>query len=241
LFVAGCKLNSTSPPLSGDVSGSIQLYDSDGNSISSANGVSVTVNGSNRSTITNDSGKWTITDLPAGIYTFAFAKSGFGSMKIVAYQFVGGGTAYLSNVAMTQPSQEIVAFQEFNIFLNIDSTRTYNILAAMPPPFTEIRSVLLCIGSDSVSLSTDPVSAPFIVDYAKAGSGYDGSFNLSGVDVVDAKKFGFPTGTKLYAALCIASEAPAPESAGNYFDPSLNRQIYTSYGQHSQILSAVMP
>lgn len=242
VILASCKNDSViTGPQSGNVSGYIQLYDADGNSASSSVGVKVAVSGSDKTAQTDDSGKWVISDLSAGVYTFIFTKDGFGMTKIIAYQFVGSGTAYVSGLQMTRPSRDILNFQDFSVTLNADSTRSYNIIAAMPPPYTEIRSVLLCIGTDSAALANDPSSASLVSALPKAGSGYDGNFNISGVDIIDRTKNLLWKGTKLYATLAVAGEGRNCQLLSNYFDPSINKQVYTAISPHSQILSAVMP
>ena len=182
LVFGGCKRDPITPAsVSGNISGYVQLYDADGNPDISSAGVNVTISGLSSVSQTNDSGQWTLSGLSQGVYTIIFSKEGYGLTKIIAYQFVGNGTAYVDEVGMSRPSTEIINFQDFSVMLNPDSTRSYNCVAAMPPPYTEIRSVLLCIGTDSAALAVDPTSAPLVSAFQKAGSGYDGNFNINSV------------------------------------------------------------
>ena len=238
----GCKSDPVQPTSkNGSISGYVQLYDADGNSLISSAGVNVSISSSDFNAQTDDSGKWIISDLPPGVYSLNFTKAGFGKMEIIGYQFVGNGSAFASNVQMSRPSNEIINFQDFSVALNMDSSRSYDLVAAMPPPYTEIRSVLLCIGTDSATLASDPSSALFVSSYAKGGSGYDGSFTISGTDIIDRTKNLLWRGTKLYATLAVAGEGHNGQNLSNYFDPQTNRQVYTSVSPHSQILSTLMP
>lgn len=243
LLTAGCKEYPEAPSSpNGGVFGCVKLYDSDGNPVKIVGGVSVAVNGSNRLTQTNDSGKWMITGLSAGTYTFSFSKPGFGATKIIGYKFAGSGTTPVDTVSMAEPSHGIINFQRFTIVLSSDdSTASYDIIGAMPQPYLDTRYLVLCFGGDSTALAHDPESAPVLLPFLTKGSGYDGGFLWKSTNTFSLRGNTITHGEKLYACLCIVGKGSGSNKFSNYYDPSIGKVVYTSFGQHSQILSAVMP
>jgi hypothetical protein len=245
LFVVGCAVEPKIPAgPSGNVSGTAILYDSFGKMLPSSAGitVSVTASGISKSVSTNDSGKWTLAGLPRGIYTLTFTKEGFGTMKVFDFHTEGKDTISREEVDMTEPSFDRINFQRFTISeSSLDSIASYNIIGAMQMPFLQMRSVVLCISADSAALADDPNSAPVLLSFSIAGSGYDGGFNWSSTNSSAANNNSFAHGSKLYATVCIYGEGPDGEYLSNYFDPESGRQSFTALGRHSQILSAVMP
>jgi hypothetical protein len=90
------------PTLSGTLEGYVDLFDQYGDLVSNAVGVSVTIPGKTGADSTNSGGMFT-KSLTTGTYELDFAKSGYGSTKVVSLNFVGGGTQYIQNhVQLTQ-------------------------------------------------------------------------------------------------------------------------------------------
>jgi hypothetical protein len=217
--LAGCSDSSedvsTASSQKGPVSGYVGLIDAQGNSIADRSGVTVSVSGTSITATTDGTGKWTAPDIPLGIHTITFSKSGFGTKKEFSYAVVGGDTAYMPLEWLGQPPSQQLVITKFEPYEN-QSTLMDLIYDNYP--------ALLCISTDSVALATDPLSAPYI----SPQSGGSASIYIP-LSV-------FPSGTKLYATVCAENTR-----ISYYFDPSQNKNIYTAIGPHSNIRSLVRP
>jgi hypothetical protein len=243
MFVIGCATEPKIPnPSLGSLSGNALLYSQTGSILPISSGITVTAEGTGKTAVTNDSGKWTISGLAAGTYTFTFTKSGFGSMKQFDFTTAGKDTISSEEIDLCQPVSDLINFQRLIINLSaLDSIPSYEVIGAMEPPFLQSRSVVLCMSADSASLASDPASAPLLVPFVMMGSGYDGDFTWNSTNAFTAKAKPFAHGAKVFATICISGEGPEAEYLSNYFDPHTDRQVYTAIKEHSQILSIVMP
>jgi hypothetical protein len=57
-------------------------------------GITISIEGTSISTTTDINGKWELSNLSLGTYTFILAKKNYGTLKIIGRQFVGGGQTY---------------------------------------------------------------------------------------------------------------------------------------------------
>jgi len=242
LFAVGCKENTVTPTSNamGNVSGYVRLYDFNGKALSSSYGVTVSVIGSEKTAQTNDSGKWTLKNLPAGSYTFMFNNEGFGTMKVFDFKVTPNDSAIFDEVDMSEPSREIINFQEFRVSIS-DSIPSYYVIAAMPQPYLDTRSVVLCISTDSAALTHDPASALILLPFVTSGSGYDGGFLWNSTNALSVHADTIAHGKKFYVTLCVSGKGSNAEYLSNYYDPTLNKVVYTALAPHSQILNAIMP
>ena len=85
----------TQPILTGNLSGHIYLVDSTFSQISSG-GVTVSLAEIQRSTKTDSSGSWTMSNIQIGNYEVIATKPGFGTMKWFQEQVLGPGTLYIN-------------------------------------------------------------------------------------------------------------------------------------------------
>jgi len=93
----GCKgeVGPAGPSLSGALTGKVTLYAADGSREYDDSGVSVWIEGSADTSLTDSLGRWSIGGVSTGTYSVVMRKTGYGFMKIPSVQFVGGGTYYL--------------------------------------------------------------------------------------------------------------------------------------------------
>lgn len=93
-------------------------------------GVEVIIDGSTPElrTTTNEKGEYTIQGLKTGIYDIVFTKNGFGTYKIVSFQFLGGNiSTYAGSVTLNKlPDFSITdlkvdtgRFSPYNYFVNV--------------------------------------------------------------------------------------------------------------------------
>ena len=88
-MVTGCQKEEFIYP-KGDIVGFIDMVDRYGNELDDKSGVSVSIDGTDIKTITNELGRYKLTDVPVGTYKIIYKRSDFGALVIESYQFVGG-------------------------------------------------------------------------------------------------------------------------------------------------------
>src|SRR5256885_16188600 len=90
VFLFGCK-NSTpaaSQEVTGELKGTVGLYNAHGMEISDRSGVLIQAEGTNFSAISDSAGNWSIHDLPSQTYSISFSKNGFGTVKNTSFPFL---------------------------------------------------------------------------------------------------------------------------------------------------------
>ena len=74
LLITSCK-KKESDPITGEISGNVKQYDQYGEQLSAGrSGVVVTINNSNVTATTDESGNYTLKKVPQGVYTIYFNK-----------------------------------------------------------------------------------------------------------------------------------------------------------------------
>lgn len=86
----------------GAITGFIFPVDYMGRPVSDKSGITVSLEGTSISANSDKTGKWTLSNVPAGVYNISFSKSDYSTNKIVAYQFVGNGTAFIPTAYIPQ-------------------------------------------------------------------------------------------------------------------------------------------
>ena len=216
-FFVGCT-DTVAPVLTGSISGFVNLYEENGAQIKDRAGVKVYIEGRNNFAYTNTDGRYLLENVEAGIFNIVYEKESFGLNKRIAYEFVGGGEAYLYNI-------ELMKLPSFNV-TSINITKLTS-----QPPYLSIRgnlsdtrnysrSVLLFFGKNEM-VSNDPKNyllVNLIYVYSDSSSfGY--SFNDYNHYFLDA---GFSSGETVFVAAYSVSNyywggAPDPETGRNYF------------------------
>jgi hypothetical protein len=210
--------------LSGQLVGSVILYDSEIKRMPDHSGVEITVEGSNPliKAITNEKGQFVIDDLKSGTYNFIFNKEGYYQHKQNGYMFVGGPkpSSIYRTVLFGIPDGRIE-----NLEISEESVMIRPVLAikAKTPGLRHCRYFL---GNSDVSyknyISTNGVT-----------SGFDGINHLFNVDTLK-----FPVGSELYLIMY-----PATEFQQYYTDINSNLKIYTSINVNkpSEVVSITVP
>jgi hypothetical protein len=248
IVIAGCGKDPVAPQFnSGNgPTGIAKLFDGEGNELPSE-GILVTAKGTGKTSLTGKSGIFTFTNLPSGAYDLTFTKNGYGDTKI----FSVNDSSTQIEAYLTTPSTELINFQVLRIYSMPNSEiPTYSIIAKVPgkklEEWIEPRSIVLCISSDSIKLEHDPSSAPVAFQIITDPNlfpilGYDGSFSWESTVEFALRNNPFPHGAKVYATLCVSGKGANCQWLSNYYDPLLNKQIFTSLGPHVQVQSAIMP
>jgi hypothetical protein len=235
LFFSGCDkfkgdAGPAGPSLSGDLIGYSYLYDLDGNRATDNSGVTVTAEGTNIVATTAADGRWVLSGLTTGTYTFAFTKAGYGTSKSVGSQFVGGGQVYYGSASLYQiPPFTVTGLSATTStgYINITGT-----LSGTLP--TWYRPHRLFIGTSS-TVSSDPKNYVFTYYGTSSGS----STTLS--SGINAQSYFNPYG--IYAGQTVYIVAYA-ESYGStsYIDLSSGKYYYSSINPTpSNVVSVVVP
>lgn len=125
-FLASCKdtqvIQSSD---TGTIIGKVGLYDEEGFAHDTSLDATVELEGTSFKTTTNVKGEWTLENVPAGVYSVAFSKQGYGTIKNTAFQFVGNGTANFGGMRVLKNPSFTVSLR--NISLN--DTMSYTIIS----------------------------------------------------------------------------------------------------------------
>lgn len=151
-FLVSCT-ETVAPVLTGNISGFVSLYEEDGTQVNNKSGVKVSIEGRNNYAFTDSNGRYKLENVEAGIFNIVFEKAQFGTHKIIAREFVGGGDAYLYTV-------ELIKLPTFTV-----TSMTINYITTQPP-YLSIRGnvsdfrnyyryVLLFFGKN-INVSNDP-------------------------------------------------------------------------------------
>jgi hypothetical protein len=213
-FVA-CDQSDVSP-LSGDLIGRVgALMDEFGKLIADKSGYEVRLEGTipELTATTDEDGKFSIVDLPAGTYNLVFSRSGFQTLKVFSYQFNGGNvpTYYEAPLLSQLSTTSIKSFDAFITAENNPDTSKYTVIRIefeITPVSTpdNPRTVITYIGDNSNVSSTDYL-------YQLNDPGFYKFDKLRG-------------GTKLYAVAY-----PAPVACNAYYDPEKALFINSCLGQ----------
>jgi hypothetical protein len=259
LFVIGCESDSaTNMGLKGSIRGRTLLYHPYGGYETDYSGIKVSLEGTNYTAISNQSGDWEIQDVPAGIYTILFEKQGYGLVKNIGFQFVGAGTAFAPQTEMyTKQGHHAELF-----YVTMKDTLDPNypaipshmrlilkmIVTDTVPGFPYSWNVMIFFGKTpnvSSDLAThDLVYGPLPV-YVSRNEG--GTYIIEGSkdSMLAIWKEWFPVkyanpGEKIYVA--VYGGYYKEGIYGDYFDPVLYRSVFTSISPYSsKVLSFIVP
>jgi hypothetical protein len=231
ICISGCSSStgSSSPSLSGSMTGLVALYQSNGNR-TNASGVTVSIQGTSLSTTTDSTGKWTINGLSAGTYTIVFTKASYGTMEQQGVQFVGGGLALVSSIEMVQPPTFTVAINAHGY--DGDDYIDYTIDGAIGGQ----GFVLIAVGTDSTVSASDPTKYLY-ADWNET-TDTTGAFYISIPLLYGA---GFQSKTTAYAVAYPLNNDGGYEYFASYLDDSTGRQVYPSLGARSNVVPIGIP
>ena len=102
------------------ISGSVKLLREDNSIDIIKNGVIINQVGTNNSTNSESSGKWTLKNIPKGVYTLSFVKSGFSEFRYFNIVVDGNKSNDLSQITLAQIPQFTV--NNIETFLTDDNT-----------------------------------------------------------------------------------------------------------------------
>ena len=201
------------PNLTGDLIGFVTLTDLSGVQMSDRGGVTVSVEGSTISAVTDSSGRWVLRSLSMGTFDITFSKTGYGTRKSTGYQFVGGGQASYGTTSLSQiPGFTVTGLAATpsgdDVFLSLSITGT------LP---TANRNVRIFVGT-SAAISSNPENYLFVIWGILSST----STTLSGsLPSQWFHSYGIPAGQTAY----LIAYADGYDS-GAYVDPETGRYWY---------------
>lgn len=228
-FLSSCGGDSsTGPILRGDIWGYMELYDQDGRLLTDHSGVSVSLEGTEYTAVSDAEGRWALKDVPAGIYQVTFRKEGFDWTK-VQEQFVGNGDLFLG----TRPLGRIPTFGVSDFTVSVDSVNLrlhFSGTFSDVPPEEVSRNLSVFISTDSTSFKKTRT--------AHVGTMSGRTINAKGgVAVHSLHNLGYPSGSVAYL------RAYPVNQNGNLLPDMQTREYYmTSCSDNgSQTVRVVIP
>ena len=233
-FIIGCKGDPgpTGIPLSGNIAGSVVLYD-DLQIEYYPDGVTVSIEGTSFSTMSLKDGSWEITGVPAGIYTIRYSKPGFFTIKNYTVQFVGGGTLYLEEQRLGLIPSVVVS--KINVS-SVDTLFRINVNGAISASSSKYRYILTVFSKAPIVKESD-----MSFDYQIGGIVYPDSVNFSTYHIIlgnEKIKHGLKSGDKLYATAFVL---PYFWYGYNYNPNTKKYEVTTSGVTFSNIDSVIVP
>lgn len=213
----------------GEIWGYVELYNEDGVVLNDHSDVSITLEGTTHSTISDASGQWRLKNVPAGVYTISFKKAGYSWSK-EQIQYVGNGEYYFgSQYVVTIPTFRAI---DFSITVgNNDQIDYRGTISQSPPPGRE-RYAAVYFSTDSTSIEK------------KESKHIGGLYVQSGQTTMTGRIFsddfyrkGFSAGSVVYIQAYTANPIYT-----FFFDPRTKETINTNCSENgSPIVRFVVP
>lgn len=201
--------------VTGDLKGQVYLINQNGyNQFNNFEGVTVTLDGSNQSFITDSTGSFNFNDLKTGTYNILYSKEGYCDCQAQAYAHIGGD--YPSTVSLLLFEKE-----QFDIGLaNAFTTETYF--------DTTMFNLQLEISVSNMEKSYSGLKLYLSNDPEVSYINYDKQFNMdvyndySRTFIISLKKSHYPVGSKIYL---IAYPARTNYGDHNYLNLETGKKI----------------
>lgn len=102
LFVSSCEVEPTSPnQVPNTITGEIELYDADSDTlIADRSGANVILVGTQFITSSDENGKYTLQNVPPGLYVMQITKPGFDTVTLSRVEYSGVGVEFISMVRL---------------------------------------------------------------------------------------------------------------------------------------------
>jgi hypothetical protein len=221
-IVVACKKDNSTENPKETVTGYVFYYDINGSRSSDNSGIAVSIEGDTVSTTTNSSGRWTISNLETGTYTFAFSKPGYGTMKVFGKNLAGG---YQSVDTMA-----LYPIPQYTITIPVDSAPpaggiyVYGIFHGTLPSAPGFH---MFFGKDS-NVSAD--QATYSYDYASSMTGAVESIPFEVVFPNELfTQHGFASGDTVYVVAYtdyLIQLTYNSEGTAKYLDMNTNKIVY---------------
>lgn len=256
--VASCR-TLTSPAETADVKGLVVL--DSGTVFPTPSGVTVSLEGTNYSSITDDSGRFEIKNVPSGTYSVRWSKPGYGDVRYMGVAIQGGGNSpvYIAEPINGGPYQNITTtLRAFSpLAANVQSATFSTVLnrtdtfLVLDGSYADDENVVNYVNDITLFFSHKQDVSPIEGHYDGFVSGTGANDGVSLFDTTNhtfhcnfdqafVRNSNFHSGDSLYIAVY---GTVYPESIyGDYYDLTYNEGVITSYNQTpSRIIGLKMP
>jgi len=226
----GCNKNDTNPVVnlpSGILTGSVEVKYAPSNNNS---GVLVSLEGTNLSTTSASDGKWTIKNVPEGIFTITFSKPGYFFQQFNNFQFVDKDSFNFSNPIIMAPIPPYYVNQLKSDI--IDSTKTIIIQGSISSVFQKPQGVYVLIAKNILP-DTKIIQASKLFSYGASSGQYSFLMYTNSTDYS-----GFSKGDTLQAVAYVGDDA---YSSIIYYQTTGYYEFNTEGVKLSNIISFVIP
>ena len=222
--------------LKGDMIGYTYLYDDNRLRVVDNSGITVSIEGTSISTTTRKDGRWIISNLGIGTYSFIQSKPNYGTLKILGKQFIGGGQTYFGASSLYPiPKNNVYGVLDTTTYtLNSDLSGTIVVFGSFSSEVPVSRAYFRLFAGPNSDVSSDPSKNICTI----VGS-VPGDYNqfLLYLDTKFLNNFGINSGDSVYIIVypdSYNSSAFIDLNTGRYFYPNLNPVA-------SQILGQIVP
>jgi hypothetical protein len=242
LAVAGCNGSTgprgpAGPALTGAWSGFVAMHDEYGGPLASDSGVTVTAAPGSSTSITDDAGEYTLSNLSTGIYTVTFTNPNMGEYIRDAGQFVGGGTVELATLNLGVKSTGVIT--NLALAFNAAEDTLYATGTVNPPAVTGFPRYIRLFYSGSAN--PGPAVSAYTVVGPVAGTAYKVTHLTFSIAITGADLAGLQNA---FAAGSTVNAVAYGDSYYNnsYTDTTSGKTVYPNVGPTaSNIVSFVMP
>ena len=222
---------------------------------SSSAGVTVALDSTTFSTMTDSAGFWRLNNVPAGNYDVTISKSGFGLFRVYGVTIEGPGTAFIPHIDLGEappvatklewvgvtdvPTRDTgyATIKELEVRWSIPLARTYS-------------SLCIFLDKDSLEQPGDvhwyfnfDGHAPW--DGLYSGGSSDSSGGLQGCPIEELHAAGIPSGSTVYVSVAqldpYSINGQPPNNGEMYYDPIHNQHRLISPSPRSNVIAVVVP
>jgi hypothetical protein len=143
-----CDSTTTTAPLSGTLSGRVELVAANGN-LTPGKGATVSLEGTSMTTTADSNGVWSFPNLHGGDYTIDYSLAGYGESKSEGAGLVGGGNRDLGFIYLDQaPAFGIGSITQYFPAKSGDSSSLYLVFATTDSTVSGGNKIFLFFGND---------------------------------------------------------------------------------------------
>jgi len=217
LLLNGCKKDDAtapSPKVTGDLMGTVQLRNEKGVYASNHSAITVSVEGTNLSSQTDEGGNYSIKGIEEGDKIIVYSKNGYGTFKEVIH-IDGNSTKHPNGIDIF----ELPPFNVKNLSAKI-ITNGFELSGGITNTLDDIRGLVVFAFSDS-TVSSEPSKYLFAKSYTIM---HDSSSFTASVWFSDLLQNGFKSGQKVYF---VAYGSISTGYSGTYYwDIKNNKTFY---------------
>jgi hypothetical protein len=213
-------IQSTSATSPGNISGKVTQYNMYGeNNTFALSNVTVSLDGTNNSTLTDANGNYTLTNVSAGTHTISYNRTGCGEWKDMQLSFAGNGTLTRNGYSVEKPTYTFtgVGVKDSAVVLSAPNATLYPkfFVSGNMTPVNKQTGMIVLVGTNS---NMD-------ISNSKSYNHYE----ILGIPA-NSSTFGVFGSHLAYDTTYYKIYVHTPGGISSYNDPSQNKSIITSHG-----------